>query len=395
VNDNQIIYPLAQSLVLPRDPLSRLPVNLELSTFVASLYASAADEIVAKARGITIFAPTNEAFGRLGLLAKYLLLPESKKKLEKVATYHAVRGVFYNQLMGDGELREPTLADSNIVLNKTKDGFFVRGSGAADGSDRTVIGQVVEADILTSNGVIHTIDRVQLPDGLDVTNRNLLSAEGTNSLLNLLERVNLKQQVLDSLDKDKPYTILAPTDRAFGKWDLAGLLDDPERLLKIARLHILPIALPRLDLDPRSASSGYNYDIFGHKHHDDKDDDRKDHPDIPYIGVDLPTLEDDVHVVISKGISGGYSVKVKGNLQNDADIINMGRASNNGGVLVIDHVLTPPSIQRARGLPWWAIALIVIASFIGAAIVAAAAYLGWRYYKSRREGYIALDRDHS
>lgn len=389
-----IIYPIAQSLVLPRDPLSRLPVNLELSTFVASLYASAADEVIAKSRGITIFAPTNEAFGRLGLLAKYLLLPEAKERLEKVATYHAVKGVFYDKLVGEGELREPTLADSDVVLNKTKDGFFIRGSGAADGSDRTVIGQVVDGDILTSTGVIHTIDRVQLLDGLDITNRHLLSAEGTNSLLNLLERANLKEKVLDGLDKDKPYTILAPSDRAFGNKDLNGLLDDPKKLVELARTHILPIALPHLDLNPTSAAS---YDIFGRKHDDDKkkkDEGRKDRPEIPYLGVDIPTLNDDVYVVISKGITDGYTVKVKGSLTSDAEVINIGRASNNGGVLVIDHVLDLPSAQRGKGLPWWAIALIVIASFIGAAIIAVAAYLGWRYYKSRREGYIALDRDH-
>ncbi|KAI7896307.1 FAS1 domain-containing protein [Mucor mucedo] len=388
VGDNLIIYPLARSLVLPRPPLSRLPVNLELSTFVAGLYASGAGEEIENAHGITLFAPTNEAFSRLGLLAKFLLQPESKKKLEQVVTYHAVRGVFYENSTSEGEHREVTLSSgAEIRLNKTDHGFFVRGSGAADGNDRNTIAQVIDADILTSNGVIHTIDRVQLPSSLEITNRDLLSAEGTNSLLNLLERTNLTDKVLDSLDKDTPYTILAPSDQAFGRLNLTHLLENPERLLKVARLHILPVALPRIDIG-ETADNSYYYNIFGKKK--ESNNDRKEHKDVPMTGIDVPTLHGDTYVVISKGLTGGYTVTVKGTSQEGADVINLGRSSAGGGVIMIDRVLLPKEELHRNGLPWWAITLIVIGSLIGAVILAAAAYIGWRYYQTRREGHISL-----
>ena len=380
------MYPIASSLSLPRDPLRRLPVNLDLSTFVASLYGSGADKTISSARGVTIFAPTNEAFGRLGLVAKYLLQPGSKKALEKVATYHAIHGIFYENSTKEGEHRVTTLSSgAGITLNKTSDGFFVRGSGAADGDDRSVIAKVVDADILTANGVIHTIDRVEIPSSVEITNRNLLSAEGSNVLLRLLEKTNLTQTVLDDLDTKKPYTVLAPTDRAFGRYNISQLLENHDKLLAVARLHILPIALPRLDVT-NVKDGGYRFNIFGKK-----ENDRDDHADVPYLGADLPTLLDDEYVVLSKNPIGGYSVKVKGTFAEGSDVLDIGHSSAGGGVIIIDRVLEPKEARHGReGMAWWKIALIVIGSFIGAAIVAVAAYLGWRYYKSRREGGIAL-----
>lgn len=385
IGDSLIIYPIASPLVLPRDPLSRLPINLELSTFIASLYASGADESIAKAHGITLFAPTNGAFSRLGLLAKYLLQPEAKEKLGKVVTYHAVRGLFYENSTSEGEHRENTLSSgAEINLNKTDDGFFVRGSGAVDGSDRNVIAQVMDSDILASNGVIHTIDRVQLPHSVEITNRNLLSPEGTSNLLDLLEHADLAKQVLDDLDSDKPYTILAPSDLAFSRLNLTELLANRDKLLKIAKLHIIPVSFPRLDL----GETGNEFYIFSKKK---KQFDSALNENIGYTGVDFPTLlSKDSYVVIGKDVTGGYSVKVKGDLATAAKVVDLGRSSYNGGIIKIDNVLLPKEESAAHGLPWWAITLIVIGAFIGLAILAVAAYLGWRWYQSRREGLIVL-----
>lgn len=385
VGDNLIIYHIAESLVLPRDPLSRLPVNLDLSTFVATLYASGQDSVIAKARDISLFAPTNEAFARLGLLARYLLQPEAKDKLTQVASYHAVRGVFYNSEMKEGEHREPTLSSgAEINLNKTKDGLFVRGSGAADGADRTVIGQVIKSDMLTSNGVIHTIDRVQLPSTLEITNKNLLSVEGTNSFLRLLERCDLSRDVLEHLDPKKPYTVLAPSDRAFGKDGLSALYDNREALMRVAKLHILPVALPLLD--PDEASSPSAYITFKQQKQ------AKEHKGIGYTGTDFPTLLGENNMVtISRNVAGGYSVKVKGSItQESADVINYGRSTTGGGVIEIDRVLVPKREYSHRGMAWWEIALIVLGSIVGAVFIAVSLYLGWRWYKARRNGRIQL-----
>jgi uncharacterized surface protein with fasciclin (FAS1) repeats len=353
---------------------------LDLSTFVASLYASDASDEIDEAQSVTIFAPTNDAFSRLGLLTKCLLQPDYKHKLQQVVTYHAVRGLFYQNSTTEGEHREVTLAGPEININKTKDGVFLRGAGADDGNDRSVIAKVIKSDILTSNGLIHTIDRVQLPNNLGISNRDLLSTDDTTSFLTLLKRTNLTHQVLDDLDKR--YTILAPNDRAFAKLNMTRLLEDPERLLQIARLHILPATFPRL-----AWSSWKPVDQFKDKEKEGE----KPNEDIGYTGVDFPTmLGDDSFVVITKNVAGGYSVKVKGSDQENADVVEYGRDGSGGGVIEIDRVLIPLEIQEHHGWPWWAIVLTVIGGFIGAGVLAVAIYAAYQWYQKRQGGNVRL-----
>lgn len=376
VGDNLIIYAISNSLELPKNALDILPTNLDLSTFVATVYASDAKDDIGDAKGVTLFAPNNEAFKRLGLLAKYLLKPESSKKLKQVATYHAVRGIFYENSTRDGEQRQPTLSSgAEITLNKTSDGFFIRGHGAADGDDRNNIGKVVKSDILSSNGVIHIIDRVQVPKALQITNRDLLTVGNTNSLIKLLERADLADEVLDGLDKDSPYTILAPTDRAFGRFNLSQLVENRDKLIRLARSHIIPVALPRLNTG----------EIFQNNFYYNTDD-RDDRKDVPYLGVDIPTLNKDEYIVFSKNVKSGYTVRIKGTLTDYAQVIDLGQSSANGGVIEIDDVLVPKKEKDKSGLPWWAVALIVIASLVGIVLAALGVYAGYRYYQSRHTG---------
>ena len=99
----------------------------------------------------TVFAPTDEAFGKLpeGTVAN-LLLPENKDKLIAVLTYHVVPG--------------KVLARDVVKLKSAK---TVNGKEAKiKVSDKGVMvdgAKVVTTDIETSNGVIHVIDSVILP----------------------------------------------------------------------------------------------------------------------------------------------------------------------------------------------------------------------------------------
>ncbi|CAO3698444.1 unnamed protein product [Rhizopus stolonifer] len=373
IGDNVIVYPISGPLSLPIDTLRLLPVNLELTTFVATLYASGADQTLDKAHGVTLFSPTNEAFGRLGLLTKHLLQPDSKEKLDKVVRYHVARGVFYENSTQPGEHQVETLSDGPLTLNKTDQGFFVRGSGALDGNDRSVIGQVIKKDILTASGVIHTIDRVQLPSSLKVSNRDLLSTEGTNQLLELIEYSNLTHEILDG---HKAYTILAPSDRAFAKINLGHLRGDPHKLVNFAKLHIIPGEFPVLDAGEIKNGGWWTAQ-----------------EDIGYTGKDYPTLIEDTVLVISKNVGGGYSVKVKGSSQDSADIVDIGRSSSRGGVLLIDRVLVPPEEVRREGLNWWQITLIVMASIVGLVLLIFALYYVWGWYQTRRVGYLNIGEE--
>lgn len=363
---------------LPLDILELLPTHLDLSTLVALLYQSDADHELQQAKGITLFAPTNEAFERLGMVTKHLLQPSHKKHLAKVLAFHAIRGTFYTNEMESGEYTVPTLLDEEIHLNKTTAGVFMRGYGAADGNDRSVIGRVIstEEQVLIKNGAVLKVDRVQLPSSLKITNHDLLTSSGTtNSFLDLLEQANLVD-LMDSSD-GMAYVVLAPSDRAFNRMNFTQLLEDQDLVNRIARLHILPIAMPQMTL----ISGGGEWAM------DNK------HQEITTTGTEFKTLYEDEKVLVTlvEEDTSMYTVHVKNSLQDKAQVIGMGRVTNGGGVIEIDRVLLPSYDNDLFALSWWCFLLIVLAVLAVSALVVLGGYYGWLWWKRRQDGYSALE----
>jgi uncharacterized surface protein with fasciclin (FAS1) repeats len=99
----------------------------------------------------TVFAPTDEAFAKLPAgTIEDLLKPENKAKLVSILTYHVVPGA-----VSSGEVVKMTSA-------KTVQGQSVKIS-SKDGGVMIDGAKVVKADVKASNGVIHVIDSVILP----------------------------------------------------------------------------------------------------------------------------------------------------------------------------------------------------------------------------------------
>ena len=99
----------------------------------------------------TVFAPTDEAFAKLPAgTIEDLLKPENKTKLVSILTYHVVPG---------------SVSSSQVVKMtsaKTVQGQSVRIS-TKDGGVMIDNANVVKTDVIASNGVIHVIDSVILP----------------------------------------------------------------------------------------------------------------------------------------------------------------------------------------------------------------------------------------
>jgi len=123
------------------------------STLVAALSAAELVETLSGEGPFTVFAPTDDAFAALpaGVLDA-LLLPENKATLVKILTYHVVSGMVMAADVTDGDVA--TVEGQTIKL-ATKDGVTVNGA------------KVVQADVMADNGVIHVIDAVILPPGVD------------------------------------------------------------------------------------------------------------------------------------------------------------------------------------------------------------------------------------
>lgn len=121
------------------------------NTLVQAVQAADLVDTLKSPGPFTVFAPTDEAFAKLpaGTLTD-LLKPENKAKLQSILTYHVVAG---NVMSTDAV---------KLTSAKTVNGesFSIRsGSGGLMVDEATVI----KADIKTSNGIIHVIDRVILP----------------------------------------------------------------------------------------------------------------------------------------------------------------------------------------------------------------------------------------
>ena len=140
----------------PGDIVSVAVAAGSFTTLAAALEAAGLVETLQGAGPFTVFAPTDEAFAALpeGLL-EALLLEENLAVLQQILTYHVVSGAVYAADVTAGDV--PTVEGSAITIDVT-DGVVLNGSA-----------NVTATDIEASNGVIHVIDAVILPPGLDVS----------------------------------------------------------------------------------------------------------------------------------------------------------------------------------------------------------------------------------
>jgi uncharacterized surface protein with fasciclin (FAS1) repeats len=123
------------------------------STLVAAVQAAGLVETLNGEGPFTVFAPTDDAFAALPAgLVDALLLPENKEVLTKILTYHVVPGAVMAADVTDGEVA--TVEGQNVTLS-TADGVTINNA------------KVIQADVIADNGVIHVIDAVILPPGVD------------------------------------------------------------------------------------------------------------------------------------------------------------------------------------------------------------------------------------
>ena len=120
-------------------------------TLVAAVKAA---ELVDTLKGpgpFTVFAPSDAAFAKLPTgTVESLLKPENKAKLAAILTYHVIPGKVMSGEIAGKRLEVATVQGGMIDIDATM-GVKVNGAN------------VVSADIATSNGVIHVIDKVILP----------------------------------------------------------------------------------------------------------------------------------------------------------------------------------------------------------------------------------------
>ncbi|MDJ0974502.1 MAG: fasciclin domain-containing protein [Planctomycetota bacterium] len=262
---NGIIH-VIDSVIIPET--NAIPqVAKRAGSFNTLLAAAKAAGLVPALSGdgpLTVFAPTDDAFAKLPQgTVQSLLRPENKKKLAQILTYHVVSGRIYSPDVPVGGMAK-TLSGMAVRFKATSNGIAVNGSN------------IVATDIDASNGVIHVIDAVLLPqtprdmkrpsrpmsnrmpdakgDMRKMERRNTIVdvAKGAGSFNTLLAAAKAAGLV-ETLMGDGPFTVFAPTDAAFKKLPkgtVSSLLQPRNRkaLKQILTYHVVPARVFAKDL---------------------------------------------------------------------------------------------------------------------------------------------------
>jgi uncharacterized surface protein with fasciclin (FAS1) repeats len=195
----------------------------QFNTLIAAATAAGLDDELSDAGAeLTVFAPTDAAFDALpaGTVEALLADPDA---LAEILLYHVVGG---EQDAGEVLAQSfiPTLNGQAIVVGEA--GGQPTASGAV----------IISTNIEASNGIIHVIDAVMLPETRNIV--EIASQDGFNTLAAAVVAAGLAETLADA---DAEFTVFAPTDAAFAALGgtLDALLADPAALADILLYHVV------------------------------------------------------------------------------------------------------------------------------------------------------------
>jgi uncharacterized surface protein with fasciclin (FAS1) repeats len=212
----------------------------DLSVLVQALVAA---ELVATLEGegpFTVFAPTNDAFAALledlGVADLDSLIAElGAEEVTNILLYHVVIGEFTAaDLLEQGAGTLDTAFEGNsLSFVADENGVVINGTAT-----------VTQADIQASNGVIHLIDAVLVPEHTP----NIVDIAQDTEELSTLVAALAAGGLVETLEGDGPFTVFAPTNDAFaallenlGVADLDGLIAElgAETVVDILLYHVV------------------------------------------------------------------------------------------------------------------------------------------------------------
>ena len=128
------------------------------STLVAAVTAAGLAETLSGPGPFTVYAPVNDAFAKLPAgTVDTLLKPENKGQLTDILLYHVDdRKLMAAGIPNGSTTFKPLLTSQRLCITKSAAGVTI-----ADGTGE--VANVIIADIVADNGVIHVIDKVLIP----------------------------------------------------------------------------------------------------------------------------------------------------------------------------------------------------------------------------------------
>ncbi len=221
---NGIIHVIDAVLIPPTLPnIVEIAVDDgRFQTLVSALVETGLDAALTNEGPFTVFAPTDDAFAALGIPADDLL---SDPELANILLYHVVDGRLAAEDVVAVE-RLTTLLGENVKVNVTDEGVFINDS------------KIIITNIKAENGIIHVIDAVLIPEEMPDIVDIAVGAGNFNTLVGALQATGLDEV----LRGDGPFTVFAPTDKAFEKlprWLLRFLVNNPKYLKQVLLYHVV------------------------------------------------------------------------------------------------------------------------------------------------------------
>jgi transforming growth factor-beta-induced protein len=149
---NGVIHVIVTVILPPKDFVERAVADGRFTTLAAALIAADLIDTLKGEGPFTVFAPTDDAFAKLPAgTVEDLLKPENLETLRNILLYHVVPG---KVLSGDVVTltNATTVLGKDLVIKVENDKVFINNA------------QVIIVDVLASNGVIHVIDTVLIPE---------------------------------------------------------------------------------------------------------------------------------------------------------------------------------------------------------------------------------------
>lgn len=208
-----------------------------LSTLYTALQASGLDDALDAGGPFTVFAPSNDAFAKMDPDELNTII-STPSLLVSLLQYHVVAAEVFSDDLTNGPVQ-------TLLSGQTVDVSLAGGGVTLNGTSN-----VTDADIDASNGVIHIIDEVLIPEDFVAQTIVQIAASNPNfsTLVAALSKPELSDLLAAANDPTQDLTVFAPTNAAFdATLELLGKesIDDiPVELLKeIVTYHILGTAV--------------------------------------------------------------------------------------------------------------------------------------------------------
>ncbi len=290
--------------------------NENFSTLVQAVQAADLVETLQGEGPFTVFAPTNEAFAQLpDGLVEFLLQPENKDLLTDLLTYHVVSGNVTSDQLETGTVEA---LNGELMIDVSEESVSVNDAN------------VIQADVEASNGVIHAVNQVLIPEGLAETiqsrmetsssstteqsesalaeeSKDIVSIASNTAQFSTLVQAVQAADLVETLQGEGPYTVFAPTNQAFAK---------------------LPNGLVEFLLQPE------NQDLLADV--------------LTYHVVSGNVTSDQLETGTVDTLGGGLAVAVSGNkvIVNNASVIQADVEASNGVIHAVNRVLLPEGLAE-------------------------------------------------